>query len=158
MERWVDSAAPQPTKSKSKSAKEPTPARFIGGGGLTTGKTSAVGKRNSHKEKVAGKSKMHAWCVFDGHDMQGEAAAQIAAQTFEQHLSAVRDLYTSECVEIGAWCSWEGNRLTSAFQRIGGVRLADKKAGRVRRCLGSAGPSFGQAWRHSEAFFTETPS
>lgn len=89
MERWVDSAAPQPTKSKSKSAKEPTPARFIGGGGLTTGKTSAVGKRNSHKEKVAGKSKMHAWCVFDGHDMQGEAAAQIAAQTFEQHLSAI---------------------------------------------------------------------
>jgi hypothetical protein len=34
---------------------------------------------------------MHAWCVFDGHDMLGEAAAQIAAQTFEQHLSAVRE-------------------------------------------------------------------
>ena len=89
-ERWVDSAAPATSKkSKSKESKEPTPARFVGGGGITTGKLSAIGKRNSHKEKVAGKSKMHAWCVFDGHDMMGETAAQIAAQTFEQHLSQI---------------------------------------------------------------------
>lgn len=91
-EKWVDSATPAPTKSKSKSQslKEPTLARFTGGGGLTSSKLSAVGKRNSHKDKMPGKSKMHAWCVFDGHDMLGEAAAQIAAQTFEHHLNTVR--------------------------------------------------------------------
>lgn len=90
-ERWVDATSPAPSgKSKSKSSKEPTPARFVGGGGITTGKLVAQGKRNSHKEKVSGKSKMHVWCVFDGHDMMGEVAAQIASHTFEQHLSQVR--------------------------------------------------------------------
>lgn len=89
-ERWVDTAAPPlGKKSKSHSSKEITPARFVGGGGLTTSKLAAVGKRNSHKEKMLGKSKMHAWCVFDGHDMLGEVAASIAAQTFEQHLNMI---------------------------------------------------------------------
>lgn len=32
---------------------------------------------------------MHVWCVFDGHDMLGEMAAQIAAHTFEEHLNMI---------------------------------------------------------------------
>lgn len=105
-EKWIDSSAPTPAKSKSKSSsKDQTPARFLGGGGLASGKSTAVGKRNSHKDKIPGKSKMHAWLVFDGHDMLGETAARVAAETFEAHLNmvcpAVSPYYTSLLSTIG---------------------------------------------------------
>jgi len=122
-EKWVDSAAPPAGKSKSKghSAKEPTLARFVGGGGLTTSKLSAVGKRNSHKDKVVGKSKMHVWCVFDGHDMMGEVAAQIAAQTFEQHLNNVRPIPVCPSLACAAphltFCTGQPRPTASAYDR-----------------------------------------
>lgn len=94
LQRCVDSSLPMPAKlsklnKTSRASKEST--KFTGGGGLFSTKPVSVGHRNSHKDKLpAGKSKMHAWCIFDGHDLLGEMASQIAAQTFEAHLNLVQ--------------------------------------------------------------------